>query len=196
MTDTLTLAPATPRQIQFLASLLERKARTVLVLDGDNGGEAALAVREHADDLLTGREVPDKRTASSMISTLKAWLDENVIDNADGPRQPRREVLSTGMYIRNDVVFRVVRSARGYLYAKRLVPGGARGRFEYDRQAIRFLTPADVLTAEKAAAYGRKARAGYDGSISVYCACCGIELDTAESRERGIGPVCFSRHFG
>ena len=65
----------------------------------------------------------------------------------------------------------------------------------YAAGAIRTLTPEDALTAERAAEWGRQARSGHDGAIRVYCACCGAELDNEESRDRGIGPVCYRRYF-
>lgn len=193
MTVTLIPNPATERQVAFLTSLLEQKARRVQQIDPENGPEAALATREWVDDLLTGREVLSKPNASKAIDKVKAWLAANA---APAVAAPRSGVVGEGLYIREDTVWKVVRSARGNLYAKRLVPGGRRGRWEYAAGAVRDITPADVLTPEKAAEYGRRERIGHDGEFRVYCACCGAELDTQESRDRGIGPVCYARQFG
>jgi hypothetical protein len=184
---------ATDKQVQYLASLWETIARGAIAQDGDNGPEYALVMRERADDLLTGRVVLGKREASEMIETAKtAAAGYRIVRNANAV--PR---VTEGLYIVQDTIYKVVLSARGNLYAKRLVPSGRRGRFEYAPNALSQLSPENALTAELAAEYGRKMREGGegDGVLRVYCACCGAELDTEESRERGIGPVCYRQNF-
>lgn len=191
MTPTLTRNPATERQVAFLTSLLEQKARREQQIDPENGPEAALVLREWVDDLITGRDVLSKSDASKAIDKVKAWLAANAAPAAAF----RVDAVGEGLYIVEDTVYKVVRSGRGNLYAKRLVPGGRRGRWEYAAGAMRSITPDAVLTPELAAAYGRRERVGHDGQFRVYCACCGAELDTQESRDRGIGPVCYARQF-
>lgn len=189
MTPTLVRNPATERQVSYLVSLWERWADRVQQIDPDNGAEAALVIHEAIADVTEGRRVLSKSDASGLIDSLKAKLAANRVVEAVVPS------VTEGLYLRDDVVFKVVRSQRGNLYAKRLVPGGRRGRFEYAPAAVGQLTAADALTPERAAEWGHQAREGHDGEIRVYCACCGAELDTQESRDRGIGPVCFDRHF-
>jgi hypothetical protein len=193
---TTTPTPATDRQVQYLASLWEQIARGAIAQDRDNGPEAALVFRERADDLLTGRISLNKAQASSLIESAKNTISHYrrqvaTTSNASAPISQ----IGAGLYIKDDTIYKVILSNQGRLYAKRLVPGGSRGRFEYAAGAIRTLTPEDALTAERAAEWGRQARPGHDGAIRVYCACCGAELDNEESRDRGIGPVCYRRYF-
>lgn len=190
----MTTAPATERQISYLASLWEQIAKGEIATDRDNGPESALVWRERVDDLLTGRRTLTKREASTLIDTAKTQAA--TYRNQRATVAPAPTQIGEGLYIVDDTIYKVVRSARGNLYAKRLVPGGSRGRFEFAPGVVARLTPADALTPERAAAWGRQERAGYDGAIRVYCACCGAELDTQESRDRGIGPVCYRRLWG
>lgn len=190
----MTTAPATERQIQYLASLWEQIARGTIAQDPENGPEAALVLRERADDLLTGRVTLTKRVASSLIEAAKTTAAG--YRRSVSTTRTAAPSVSTGLYILQDTIYKVVLSARGNLYAKRLIPGGSRGRFEYAPNVVNTLTPEDALTPERAAEWGRIQREGYDGAIRVYCACCGAELDNEESRERGIGPVCFRRTWG
>ena len=194
MTTTPNLA--TDRQVQYLASLWEQVARGAIAQDRDNGPEAALVLRERADDLLTGRLSLSKREASGLIESAKNTISHyrRQVSTTSDVVAPISQV-GAGLYIKDDTIYKVILSNQGRLYAKRLVPGGSRGRFEYAAGAIRTLTPEDALTAERAAEWGRQARKGHDGSIQVYCACCGAELDNDESRDRGIGPVCYRRYF-
>ncbi len=194
MTTTPNLA--TDRQVQYLASLWEQVARGAIAQDRDNGPEAALVLRERADDLLTGRLSLSKREASGLIESAKNTISHyrRQVSTTSDVVAPISQV-GAGLYIKDDTIYKVILSNQGRLYAKRLVPGGSRGRFEYAAGAIRTLTPEDALTAERAAEWGRQVRKGHDGSIQVYCACCGAELDNDESRDRGIGPVCYRRYF-
>ena len=194
MTTTPNLA--TDRQVQYLASLWEQVARGAIAHDPDNGPEAALVLRERADDLLTGRLSLSKREASGLIESAKNTISHyrRQVSTTSDVVAPISQV-GAGRYIKDDTIYKVILSGQGRLYAKRLVPGGSRGRFEYAAGVIRTLTPEDALTAERAAEWGRQVRKGHDGSIQVYCACCGAELDNDESRDRGIGPVCYRRYF-
>lgn len=195
MTATSTLA--TDRQIQYLASLWEQIARGVIASDPENGPEAALALRENADDLLTGRATLTKSEASNLITRAKANASQY---RREVPTSSRTTAPATtvgpGLYIQQDTIYKVVLSARDRLYAKRLVPGGTRGRWEFAPGKVASLSPADALTPERAAEWGRIQRPGHDGSIDVYCAVCGAELNNQESRDRGIGPVCYRRVWG
>jgi hypothetical protein len=190
MTTTISFVPATERQIAFLTSLLEQESRRYQQIDPDNGPEFALANREWIDDLLTGRYVMAKSDASRSIERVKTWLADNPAPHEargnDRPAVAGRPQVTEGLYIKDGTVYRVQRSKTGNLYAKRLVPNGRKGQFVYAPGVTRTLTADDVLTAERAAEFGR---------VQVFCACCGLELDTEESRARGIGPVCFRRHF-
>lgn len=191
MITTIPRNPATEKQIAFLTSLLERQNRVYAQIDPDNAGEFALANREFIDDLRERRTILSKRDASIAIDRAQAWLTQHKV-----PVAVRVAEITEGLYLKDDEILKVKRSARGNLYAKRLIPGGTRGQFVYAPGVVRALTPADALTPERAAAWGKVQRIGHDGALRVYCACCGAELDTKESRERGIGPVCYVKHFG
>lgn len=194
---TATANPATDRQIQYLASLWEQIARGTLATDPENGHEAALSIRENVDDLITGRIILDKANASKLIDAAKTKAAEyrRQVNTTSRTSAPISQI-QPGLYIKDDTIYRVQLSGQRRLYAKRLVPGGRRGRFVYEAGVVGTLTPEDALTEERAAEWGRSQREGYDGRIHVYCAYCGAELDTQESRDRGIGPVCYERAWG
>ena len=177
---------ATDKQIAYLVSLWKQ----IITAETGLGNEAFAAnLTDKAQALLEGNEVLSKRDASAKIDAAKVRI-------AQLPRVAAKVSVTEGLYIKDGDIYKVVLSQRGNLYAKKLVPGGSRGRFEYAPNAISLLTADDALTPERAAEWGRQPRVGHDGEIRVYCACCGAELDTAESRERGIGPVCFRRVWG
>lgn len=95
-------------------------------------------------------------------------------------------VTDTGFYLAADVVYKVVRSKTGNLYAKRRVAGawdyaGAPGRLG--------ITPDHKVTPEIAAAYG---------AATGICMFCNAELDDREGLGRvvGVGPVCSKKHLG
>jgi hypothetical protein len=71
---TTTMIPATPRQIQYLTSLMEDRARVEIALDRDNGPETAMVLRERVADILDGRITLGKFEASAMIDVAKEWL--------------------------------------------------------------------------------------------------------------------------
>ena len=170
------MTPATDRQIAYLLSLWE------------SVGHPA----DEVDAVRNGTRVIGKREASELIDRAKAA-------KLLARPTPTAPAVGEGLYITGDgqhaQIHKVVLSARGNLYAKTLAPGGSRGRWAYAPGVVATLTPENALTPERAAEYGKTAREGWDGSLQVYCACCGAELDNPESRERGIGPVCFRRYF-
>jgi hypothetical protein len=95
-------------------------------------------------------------------------------------------VTETGFYLAADVVYKVVQSKTGNLYAKRRVAGawdyaGAPGRLG--------ITPDHKVTPEIAAAYG---------AATGICMFCNAELDDREGLGRvvGVGPVCSKKHLG
>jgi hypothetical protein len=95
-------------------------------------------------------------------------------------------VTETGFYLADDVVYKVVQSKTGNLYAKRRVDGawdyaGAPGRLG--------ITPDHKVTPEVAAAYG---------AATGICMFCNAELDDREGLGRvvGVGPVCSKKHLG
>jgi hypothetical protein len=167
---------ATDKQVAYLLSLWEAIAHPAHEVEAVRNGTLTLGRRE-ASDLI--EEAKTRKTLTRRATAAPA--------------------VTQGLYITGDAqsakVHKVVLSARGNLYAKTLTPGGGRGRWEYAPGIVNTLTPEDALTPAKAAEYGKTQREGWDGSILVYCACCGAELDNEESRDRGIGPVCFRKYF-
>jgi hypothetical protein len=168
---------ATERQVSYLLSLWAAIAHPT----------------EETEAVRNGSRVLTKREASELI-------DNALQEKKSAPRTPRTApAVTEGLYATSDgqtvLIHKVVLSARGNLYAKTLTPGGKRGKWTYAPGLIASLAPSDALTAELAAEYGKTAREGWDGSIRVFCACCGAELDNEESRARGIGPVCYRKYF-
>lgn len=165
---------ATDKQIAYLVALWEGIAHPA---------DEIAAVRN-------GTRILDKREASRLIDDARSRKTST-------PRTAPS--VGEGLYATGDgqhmAIHKVVLSRQGRLYAKTLTPGGNRGRWTYAPGLVGTLTPEDVLTPERAAEYGKTAREGWDGSILVFCACCGAELDNEESRDRGIGPVCFRKYF-
>lgn len=164
---------ATDKQIAYLVALWEGIAHPADEID---------AVRN-------GTRVLDKREASRLIDDARSRKTDTARTTAPAI------TVGPGFYIQQDTIYKVVLSARDRLYAKRLVPGGTRGRWEFAPGKVASLSPADTLTPERAAEWGRTKRKGHDGSIDVYCAVCGAELENQESRDRGIGPVCYRKYF-
>lgn len=92
-------------------------------------------------------------------------------------QQPVRE---EGIYQdANGDVFKVIRSNRGFLYAKQLVDG----RFDFVSGAIKRLTAADKMSLAQAQQYGK---------LTNHCCRCGARLTDEDSIARGVGPVCAS----
>lgn len=165
---------ATDKQIAYLVALWE-------------------SIAHPADDIAAvrnGTRILDKREASRLI-------DEARSAKVSAPRAT--PTVTEGFYAtgkgKSMAIHKVVLSRQGRPYAKTLMPGGKKGRWTYAPGLVGTLTADDVLTPERAAEYGQTEREGWDGSLFVYCACCGAELDNAESRDRGIGPVCFRKYF-
>lgn len=117
----------------------------------------------------------------------------------------RPEPITEGFYVKNGVVFKVVRAIHGSgnLYAKELVIDElsalevapelrgsgqkfSHGTWIYARGAINHLRIEHKLTAEKAVALGK---------LYGMCVRCGATLTREESIERGMGPVCAGKGF-
>lgn len=111
------------------------------------------------------------------LETLEDWTAP-----VEAPKQVAPDFEHGALYMVEGDVYRVKRSARGYFYAEKLEGT----RFEYAPGDIRRIHASDRLTLEQAKAYG--VRTGV-------CGCCGRELTNPESIDRGIGPVCASKHF-
>ena len=124
-----------------------------------------------------GLTAAQEASARSMYAKMAAKVAAKVTAPA---------VTEVGFYLADDVVYKVVESKSGNLYAKRRVDGawtyaGAPGRVG--------LTPDHKVTPEVAAAYG---------AATGICMFCNAELDDREGLGRvvGVGPVCSRKHLG
>lgn len=153
---------------------------------------------EYANQLLIDRMVPDsaREAIEPLIGDLTRTMQElaNAINYlqvwppkrgaARQARRPAPEGITPGMYRHDGTIYRVVQG-RANLYTKRLVirdHGSA--SFEFDRDGIYALTPADRLDADAAAGLGL--------TVGV-CIVCSAALTDPKSVARGIGPVCAKR---
>lgn len=121
------------------------------------------------------------------MNTDDAWnaIVSGYSRTAEERKQHSLQVASQpapGFYKDRGTVFHVKHSKAGHWYALEAVtkPGGNRIRWEYAGQRAT-IRPQDRLTPEEA------------GRYTAHCVMCGYRLDTPESRERGIGPVCAKR---
>lgn len=95
--------------------------------------------------------------------------------------QKASEILSEGMYKRNEKIFKVYYNQAGTrLLAKELIDGS----FEYQGIASRFVKPEDRMTLDEAKAYGR---------VTGTCCVCSRRLTDEMSIAEGIGPICASK---
>jgi hypothetical protein len=97
------------------------------------------------------------------------------------PQAPAEEA-PLGLHELDGQVFKVVTSAAGRRYAKRLQGK----RWMYDAGAVRKLSAATVLSKEDAVAYGK---------ATGICRCCGAHLEDPKSVAAGIGPWCAKNAF-
>lgn len=127
----------------------------------------------HAFALIDAGATLPAADASSAITILLA-----------SPLAPKAQGVGKGYYSQAGVVFKVVESNAGSLYAKRLVVSGDSGRWVYAKGAYSQLTESDRLSLDEAAEFGKK--------FGVCCVC-GKTLTDPKSIAAGIGPVCINR---
>jgi Family of unknown function (DUF6011) len=100
-------------------------------------------------------------------------------------RRVEDPVTEVGAYKHDEDIYKVQKSRQsGNLYAKILVVGDRKGRFEYAPGAIKLLSASERMTLEQAKEYGAE--------FGVCCNC-GATLIVEKSIEAGIGPVCAKR---
>lgn len=107
------------------------------------------------------------------VSQLKAS------DRISGHEAATAPSVTEGFYAYGDGVAQVLRSGRGFLYARTLYM--ETGEWIYAKGVVAALKPEDRLTLSQAAALGKRWHR---------CMCCGKELTKQESIDRGIGPIC------
>lgn len=156
-------APATPKQVDFIARLrAERNLPST-----PSVGLASLT----------------KKQASSVIEQLLAMPKPEPVKTTS-PATPSQAV--EGMHKIGDEIFKVQKAVHGsgHLYAKRLVPGegyGSKARFEYAPGVLKTLSAATLMSLEEAKAWG---------ALYGTCCVCGRTLTNEESIDAGIGPIC------
>jgi uncharacterized protein DUF6011 len=98
----------------------------------------------------------------------------------------RTPVTVPGMYLHNEIVYRVKRSQSGYLYASRVELFEGKPIYTYAPGIFKTLDASDKMTVEAAEAYSLKIN---------HCCCCGKMLTNTKSVTLGIGPVCRKNYF-
>jgi len=98
----------------------------------------------------------------------------------------RTPVTKPGMYVHDEIVYRVKRSQSGYLYAQRVELFDGKPIYTYAPGVFNTLDASDKMTIEAAEAYSLKIN---------HCCCCGKTLTNTKSVTLGIGPVCRKKYF-
>lgn len=132
-----------------------------------------------------------ERLSANMVTAIlrcKVREDERNAVAVGGESLSRltNTLTEEGIYLYNDSIYKVQRSASGRLYAKMLVStidanGRPHGRFEYAAGMVRWITADMAVTQEQAAAFGHRFS---------FCCFCGIFLSDDRSVSAGYGPVC------
>lgn len=117
------------------------------------------------------------------LAVAEARSARRVAVEAATPQRP--PVTEAGVYMLEDVVYRVKPSQQGRLYALAFDPETQ--SFEYAAGAIKRLSSEDLMTVEQAERFGQ--RFGI-------CAVCARVLTNPKSITRGIGPVCADKLGG
>lgn len=159
-----TALPATPKQVDFINSLVQGREVT-------------------DEDMDMVQHVSSREQASYAIATL---VKRPVKGGSQDTRHDDGAPVGVGYYLQTDTVYVVVKAkTTGRIYAKRLVTSdGGRARWEYSPGALRHLAHADRLTLEDAKAMGTR--------LGV-CVVCGAALTDPKSIDQGIGPVCAAK---
>lgn len=169
--QTETFAPATERQMAFIADLHN-------AIDPDNAAEALLAI-EQCDGPMS------KADASRMIERLIGERDRTrAAVKAERQTAPVQADISEGFYRSADGnIFQVVQARHGSHFLAKILDRDT-GKFEYAGAAKRFVKADQRMTLEEAQEYGKQ---------TGRCMVCGRLLQRKESIEAGIGPICASR---
>jgi len=162
----------TDKQIAWARTLLEER----------KGIEAAESVRGYLNE----HRIAETLTRLRMSNAIDRLI---AIPKPKPAAKPVAGTLDEGMYQKDGEIYRVVRSKNtGRPYAKRLrkedAGEGKKLDFEFDRDYIRTLTPANRMTLDEAKAAG---------VLMGACCVCGATLTNEVSVREGIGPVCGGR---
>lgn len=169
-----TTKPITEAQINYITGILVPKV----------GQEQASELLLDSFSVVSIHDL-SVRDASKFIDLLKREQSRQSSEKrivAEAEKIVASATLEQGVYMRNGTPVRVYPSQRGHLLAKALIDGN----WVYQGAAYRFVTADMKMTVEEANQYGL----AFD-----ICACCGRTLTATDSLYRGIGPVCFKKHF-
>lgn len=176
------VAPTTSKEASDIIGLLKSVPRDPVATD---------------PDLL--REITELRTLLPSLSTKDAGFAHSLIKQFDDrgslSERQRPYVLSLigkaknpatevgpGLYLKDDVVFKVYVTQSKRLGTKRLVDqGNGKGAFVYERGALSSLTDEHRLTEDQAREFGKQFG---------FCVACARTLDDDRSLAVGYGPVC------
>ncbi len=163
------IKPATPKQIDFLVSLVSEVKNLP--------AEQCSHVRAWAE----------KATMHAVSEQITAYISQRDALRKVGPARrgySPQERVGEGFYSLDGDVYRVSAGVYndGRPYAKVLDRDS--GTWVRAQGAMRRLLPEHALTRESAAEWG---------ALTGRCARCGRELEDALSVERGVGPVCWTR---
>lgn len=164
----------------------EKQVNLIEKLLGQMNDELQGRMQKVYDDIADAGEL-NGATASQLIDTFI-----KLVKAQPKPETPAREELESGMYRKDDKIYKVYRAVHGSgkMCAKELVkldePTVKRGKehqydFEYRGLAERYVSAEDRMTLEEAKEFG---------AIYGVCCCCGATLTDEKSIEAGIGPIC------
>lgn len=177
----------TPKQAEFLAKLTEEALELAASGTGDDATDESLT--KLAGHLPTTATTP-KQASTAIDIALEVLKEARATARKNRPatteKTPKATPVEEGMYSKDGEIYRVVTSGSGRRYAKRLVweDDDDKPAYVYDRGAITRLTPADRMSEEEAAQFGK------DYGV---CCVCARKLTNPDSIDRGIGPICADR---
>ena len=116
--------------------------------------------------------------ASELIKILLAQPD--AVKSASTTKA-KKDYAPEGFYSFEGEVYRVVTSAYGTRYAKKLVAKSGKGTWEYSPDITPLLDISHLVSLEEAKQFGK---------IYGFCMVCGRTLTDPESVANGIGPIC------
>lgn len=168
MNNTQAIETATPKQVEYLQSLLRSR-------DVDRAMDIAFI-----DDAIAAGTLAKSAASEYIGDALRCPLRAL----RDPSRVAVAHIEQDGMYSMDGGVYKVQKAVHGSgrLYAKHLIVDGfGKAHFEYAAGIVYKLTPAMRMTLEQAKQFG---------VLYGTCCVCGRTLTDETSIANGIGPVC------
>lgn len=158
----------------------------VIIMNPASGSQ-----RGHIGALRAERKIPEGLAAESAAAQFDEDLTSEEAQDLirrmqNYPKlQPEPDTIGPGMYIFNDVIYRVKPSHEGRLYAQSVEIGlDGKGHFKYAAGKVMLLRPRHRMTLDQAVDFGKEYGV---------CCVCGRILTNKTSIEAGIGPICSGR---